>query len=330
MAKSKSTSRALAASPGYVVPASGGGPPPSLAVAAKPAPAAKAKPVGEQTHSNVLKHPYTAMMLDPLHASPTGRPDSAIGQTLTHRTRDMYDVVTNAAGAAALGIYPGITLSTFAATITAGTSTITAWATGVASKDDAEISAYPQARTLAMVVEYLPTASLMTESGLASLTPRNLVSGFPEIGALTLFQDDDAAVTAPATQALVYAGRPYDQPVFGANTTSTPRGYMASVVFTIVGAPASVTVGRIRVTRIIEVVPIVGTLTASAAKNHGSCTCILECVANACAAKGAQTASGENAESAWKSIAKAGAQALVAATKAYTTGDMSSLMSLLN
>lgn len=327
MPKSKSKSRALAAPP-VVVTGKLTSRPATQPSTEKPSGSKMAMPA--PTASAVVKHPYAQMMIDPLGGPLSGRPDSAMGATLLYRTKDVYDITTNSVGAAALAVHPGTGGGTFSATITAGTSTLTAWAAGSVSSGDAEIVAFPFSRVLAYVVEWFPTASVMNESGMATLVLRNMNSGYPETGSLTVFQDDDASISANTSNSAVVAVRPTDTPAFASGTSSAVRAYLPTTVFVITGGQASAVVGKIRVTRVIEVLPNSGTLVASGAVNHGCSHCVLECVTNAGATRASTSAVAASPASAWKQVVAGGMKALGAAVKAYATGDMSSIVSMLN
>lgn len=272
-------------------------------------------------------HPYVSMMVDPLRANPVGYPDNALQGTLTYRTHDLYDLTPSGTPlSAAFCVYPGIQYSTAQCTLTAGVTS--AWVTGSAANCYAElVGASNLVRVLAMVVEYIPIASMTSEAGLVSLTPYNLY-GFPDVGNVSTYQDDENGSQGHAAMYQCVVVRPSSPPVLDNNFHTKPQTYMPSVVVSLSAGAAATTVGKIKVTRIIESVPTGNTLSSSAATVAGACTCALECAANL--GKVGASAVAPSQSQGWEKVVSSAAKAAKVAVKAYMTGDYSGVISMLN
>jgi hypothetical protein len=272
------------------------------------------------------------MMVNPLDSPLSGMPDSATAATMVYRTVDLYDLTSaTTKGAGALGIRPGVGISTITPTFTAATSTTTAWADGAAGSGNTEISAFALSRVLCYTVEYIPTGSLTSEQGLVSFTTYNLIAGaMPDVGDISVYQDDANAEVFQATTSGLMVVRPNVTPNLGSTTNSAPMNYLPTLVVALAGGNLTVgtVAGRIRVTRVIEAIPVGNSLSASTARVSGCSMCCIECCANMAGA--CRSATGKSPEEAKQSLVAKSMKAIKAAAKAYVTNDMTPLMALLN
>lgn len=243
--------------------------PSTVPVAAQPTKSLAKPQAGMQMGTGVPA--FTAMMADPLGATPVGKPDFNSVATVAHRFRDVYNVSTTASGeyyglftsGPYLGDYP-------AATITAGA--VTGLGTQVGSgMQTALTNDYVSIRTLCFVVEWLPTLSDLNAAGRIFLGQYNTSNavGAPQ-QAIDAYFDDEGQMYS-AKQWACSIGRPTGDLPFHIMGANDFPGIFPQIAVAISGMPAvAQKVGQIIVTRIVEAVPL-GTTLSKGRAEHSIC-----------------------------------------------------------
>lgn len=233
---------------------------------------------------------YALLMADPLNAQVVGRPDSNNMATNVSRLRDVYDVNTNAAGCFAMAFNGSLSLGAAGATMTGSTA---AWS-GVGLVPSQFITQLQAdnfgVRTLAYVVEWMPTLAATSAAGRACLShyPVSSISTLPG-GVVSTYFDDDS-IDFSGIQLATTVVRPWLDNSF--KDPAAEQDFLATVVLAGTGFPAvAQTVGQIVVTRIVEQLPK-GTVLARHQATHTPCDPGACCQANNIVGRGVTFAAG--------------------------------------
>lgn len=252
-----------------LAPAVSGHAEPTLVVQKVNSQSQQKKSMPRQVQSAMDPQGYTLMMADPLKQALYPKPDDSAYATNVQRMKDVYDITTNASGeffisvgsALAGGTFPTPTITASAVT-TLGSAVASQWYTALSNEN-------AQYRTLIFVLEWKPSMSVNAGTGAVFIgsypaTTAVVGSGVP-LQALSAYFDDIGA-SGPATKPACAVLRPTTPPSFGVMSASQ-TGFFSSAVLVGTGLPASVVVGKLHVSRIYELEPLSGTMSALSAVN---------------------------------------------------------------
>lgn len=215
--------------------------------------------------------PFARMMADPLNAPICSRPDFTTSPTNVYRLTEVFDVSSTATGVFVAAFIAGLNGGNFVTPAYTGT-TVTSMGTATASTYYASLSADNTTfRTFAFVVQWIPTANDNVAQGVMHMgfyPGANAVGGVT-LGDITSYLDDSNGVMGPADQPSVAISRPYIPPFLSA-MTQTLGGNFPTIVFAASGLPASTSVGKLVVTRLVECEPITGNIPSMTARRTPS------------------------------------------------------------
>lgn len=275
---------------------------------------------------------FSMMMVDPLNAPLTGKPDSNNWPTNVSRIKDILDVTTTSAGAAIVGV-TGHTSGThkFTATMTPATANFTSWGGTSDSQWQAQLASDSRYyRTLAYVVEWTPTQSMSTASGRVYMGHYALTAttDLPGTGSATDFFDDNG-ISGMLNEPMCTVVRPMTEAGFITMTGNT-FSQLPVTIFAVAGAVAAVgIIGQLTITRIVETIPQGATLSRQSAK-HTRCDPADCCVASNITGPNTTFTAGRDSYSKIVSSGLRVAKTAARVFNAYKSGGLSELERLIN